>query len=249
MIRAVESPQTTAILSLDLPEHGRVDLPLAGVGGRMAAALVDTILMVFVGAMVTISILVTVGGKAITFDVGIGVISLVSGLLPVVGPLIFELSWRGQTPGKRVMSLRVLSRDGSPASGGQLLMRNILRLVDFLPVGYTVGVVAMFISEHDQRLGDLVAGTVVIREDQAALAEVAAFQAEIRVPPDLHGLPEPLLRAAILLVDPYRVLDQSVMSRRRAELAELVRAHRPDLSQESNEAIWNRLEGLRGESA
>jgi uncharacterized RDD family membrane protein YckC len=231
----------SAILSVDLPEHGRVDLPLAGIGGRMAAALVDTVLMLSVGAIVAIATLVAVGGSLFTFEIGIGVIGLVSGLLPLVGPLIFELTWRGQTPGKRLLSLRVLSRDGSPASSGQILLRNVLRLVDFLPFGYTVGVISMFISEHDQRLGDLVAGTVVIREDAAALAEVAAFQNELDVPPDLHGVPEPLLRAATLLLDPHRQLEAPVVARRRAEIAALVRKRRPDLSHESDDAIWDRL--------
>lgn len=241
----MQSATPSAILSVDLPEHGRVDLPLAGVGGRMAAALLDAALMVAAGAVLAMATLVAIGGRLFAAEAGVGAIGLVASLLPLVGPMVFELTWRGQTPGKRLMSLRVLSRDGSPASGGQILLRNILRLVDFIPFGYTVGVVSMFISEHGQRLGDLVAGTVVIREDAAALAEVAAFQTKLQPPPDLYGVPEPLLRAATLLLDPHRQLAATVLARRRSEVAALVRKFRPDLSSETDEAIWYRLERVR----
>ncbi|HEB88713.1 MAG TPA: RDD family protein [Deltaproteobacteria bacterium] len=81
--------------------------------------------------------------------------------------VVFETFFRGRTPGKRWAGLRVVSVKGGVIRWPQSLLRNLLRLVDSLPTGYLVGVVAIVISPRGQRLGDLVAGTVVIREREA----------------------------------------------------------------------------------
>ncbi len=240
MLVAMDAQNAGGLLQLDLPEHGRIELPVAGVGRRLAAALIDMILMVAVGVAAAIVTLVAAGGRLINFDIAMGVLAVTAGLMPVAGPLVFEVAWRGQTPGKRLLALRVLSRDGSPASRGQLFLRNILRLVDFLPVGYFVALVSMFISEHGQRLGDLVAGTVVIREDAGGLAE-AGVEAPGPRTADLHGLPESLVRAARLLNDPTRQLRAELKDERRAEILAMARRHRPDMQHESDDAVWNRL--------
>src|SRR4051812_37112925 len=91
---------------------------------------------------------------------------------------VFEWIWRGQTPGKRWMKLRVIREDGRPISFYEAMIRNLLRLIDFMvPPFYSVGLVSVFATERDQRIGDLVAGTVVVREREAeapAFAEVFA---------------------------------------------------------------------------
>ncbi len=81
--------------------------------------------------------------------------------------LFFETLLRGRTPGKMLTRLRVVSTDGRVIGWRQSLLRNLLRMVDYLPAGYLVGVVAMVASPRVQRLGDLVAGTIVVRERQA----------------------------------------------------------------------------------
>jgi len=81
--------------------------------------------------------------------------------------LFFETLLRGRTPGKIFTRLRVVSLGGRVIDWRQSLLRNLLRMVDYLPAGYLVGVVAMIASPRVQRLGDLVAGTVVIREREA----------------------------------------------------------------------------------
>ena len=78
--------------------------------------------------------------------------------------LFFETLLRGRTPGKMFTRLRVVSVDGRVIGWRQSLLRNLLRMVDYLPAGYLVGLVAMVASPRVQRLGDLVAGTLVIRE-------------------------------------------------------------------------------------
>ena len=86
--------------------------------------------------------------------------------------VVFETFFRGRTPGKRWAGLRVVSVKGGVIRWPQSLLRNLLRLVDSLPTGYLVGVVAIVISPRGQRLGDLVAGTVVIREREALAGDV-----------------------------------------------------------------------------
>ena len=76
----------------------------------------------------------------------------------------FEAFWHGQTPGKRLIGLRVLSVTGRPARLDEAILRNLLRVVDQLPGVYAIGIVTMLISTRNQRLGDLAAGTVVVHE-------------------------------------------------------------------------------------
>jgi hypothetical protein len=80
---------------------------------------------------------------------------------------VSEAVWSGKTLGKLVMRLRVVDAKGGPVSVSQAIVRNLVRLVDFLPLYYAVGAVTMFVNQRGQRLGDLAAGTVVVRERRA----------------------------------------------------------------------------------
>jgi uncharacterized RDD family membrane protein YckC len=82
--------------------------------------------------------------------------------------VIFEWAWNGQTPGKRWLRLRVIREDGRPVTFWEAAARNLLRIFDIMPFPfYSVGLVCVFASSQDQRIGDLVAGTVVVREREA----------------------------------------------------------------------------------
>jgi uncharacterized RDD family membrane protein YckC len=174
------------------------------------------------------------------------------GLLPIVYPLVFEILWKGQTPGKRWVRLRVVGIGGAPASAAALTLRNALRLVDWLPLGYGAGTIAMFVSERDQRLGDLAAGTVVVREDQAAYQELTQEADELRpAPPELRGIAPSVIEAARRLFDPARLrsLDPAVASWCRQETLRRVRASRPDLADRGDDELWAWLgRTLQGES-
>lgn len=98
--------------------------------------------------------------------------------------LFFETLFRGRTPGKRITHLRVVSDGGSVLSWRQSLLRNLLRMVDSLPAGYLVGVVAMLISPRVQRLGDVVAGTIVIRERDDDSSDVMA---DVVIEPEIEA--------------------------------------------------------------
>jgi uncharacterized RDD family membrane protein YckC len=80
----------------------------------------------------------------------------------------FEWIWNGQTPGKRWLKLRVIREDGRPITFWEAAVRNLLRIFDIMPLPfYSVGLICVFVSGRDQRVGDLVAGTVVVREREA----------------------------------------------------------------------------------
>lgn len=85
-------------------------------------------------------------------------------------PVLFEVFWRGQTPGKRILGIAVINDDLTPVTLGTSMIRNLLRTVDFLPLFYLAGLVTMFSNRRFQRLGDMAAGTLVISLRESARA-------------------------------------------------------------------------------
>lgn len=153
--------------SIATPEGLEVQLTLAGVGSRFIAAVIDqAVKWSVVGAMgAGLALVATDGG-----DGGDGGELAFAGFLIVLFvvqfgyDVAFEVLASGRTPGKRWTGLRVVRTDGSPVGLLTSAVRNLLRLVDFLPFAYAVGTVAVLASSRNQRLGDLAAGTVVVRE-------------------------------------------------------------------------------------
>ena len=145
------------------PEAVAIELDVAGLGSRGIAIGIDMVIQTIVMlAIVFLVIALELG------DVGTQVILAVSfPLVFWVYFFVFEGLWRGRTPGKRAMRLRAVRVNGQPMSGAQMFVRNLIRIVDFLPTAYAIGAVVMVISTRSQRLGDLAAGTLVIREARA----------------------------------------------------------------------------------
>lgn len=104
----------------------------------------------------------------------LGVFLILDLTLTIVYFLFFETLFQGRTPGKRLTNLRVVSEFGGVPSWRQSVLRNLLRMADTLPAGYLVGIVAMMSSPRVQRLGDVVAGTLVIRERETLAGDVRA---------------------------------------------------------------------------
>jgi len=157
-------------LEVETADHVMLRYDLAGVGLRGSAALVDgllSILMViglFIGAAI-------VGSKlspAVESQL-IGVTLFAILLCWVAYFVLLEWLWNGQTVGKRRSGLRVIGTDGEPAGFTAVLIRNLLRPVDFFPAYYALGVVAIFVSSRSQRLGDVAAGTYVVRAPKPQL--------------------------------------------------------------------------------
>jgi len=102
----------------------------------------------------------------------IGLFGLVSFVFLWGYYIFFEMIWNGQTPGKRLARLRVIRGDGGPIGLTESVIRNLIRLVDFLPLIYGLGVVVMFVDGKARRLGDLAAGTMVVIEQRSVLKAV-----------------------------------------------------------------------------
>lgn len=142
------------------PEAVPLELDVAGLGSRMIAALIDGAIqtVLYVAAAFLVSAF-HLGDTAAT------VLAIVGGFVVLWGYFfIFEGLWHGRTPGKRAQRIRAVRTDGHPMSGLQMFVRNLVRIVDFLPAYYAIGAIAMVLTKRSQRIGDLAAGTLVIRE-------------------------------------------------------------------------------------
>lgn len=149
-------------VTITTPEGVRLDLTVAGMGSRIAAATIDFVLE----SVVLIVALLAVGAFASDTDSSallIGLFSLL-GLLVFFGyPILTEVLWEGKSVGKAVVGLRVVRTDGGGVGFVASLIRNVLRLIDFIPSFYGVGFVVAMISKKGQRLGDLAADTLVVK--------------------------------------------------------------------------------------
>jgi len=152
------------------PENVELDYEIADIGSRFLATAIDfsiQTLLIF-GALYPLDLLKleNLESKASDLFSSItGAIFLALSLLITVGYYaIQEAAFNGQTIGKRILNLRVRRENGDPIGFWESLLRNIIRLVDFLPSFYSVGLISMFFNKKAKRLGDLAAGTIVIRE-------------------------------------------------------------------------------------
>jgi uncharacterized RDD family membrane protein YckC len=181
-------------LRIDTPENVMFGYRVAGIGSRFLAALVDSLLIIVLEVIVNLAGLL-VARFVFKFSFASDDTTGLAWLLGVFGLLsfaflwgyyiFFEMLWNGQSPGKRWMGLRVLRLDGTPITLSESIIRNLVRLVDFLPAYYGVGVVAMFISSQSRRLGDLAAGTVVVHDRAAVTLESLAAAPAARLNPGL----------------------------------------------------------------
>lgn len=155
-------------LEIPTPENISFGYPLAGIGSRFIAALIDTTLILLLqGAVLLFTGLVAGLLDDLPADYT-GILLAVTGLVSFAFLwgyyIFFEVLWNGQSPGKRVTGLRVIRADGAPVSLAESAVRNLVRFIDFLPLFYGLGVAAMFIDRRSRRLGDMAADTLVVRE-------------------------------------------------------------------------------------
>ncbi|MBK8056907.1 MAG: stage II sporulation protein M [Gemmatimonadetes bacterium] len=161
-------------LEVETPEHVVIDYEIAGLGSRGLAAIIDT-LIVF--ALMTANLLVAMKLYS-TFKVVVGAWIPLAQFVVVWGYFtLFEGFRDGQTPGKKWMGLRVIRDTGHPITVREAGARNLLRIVDLLPPPYLLGILFIAFHPKGKRIGDLVAGTVVVR-DRPADAPVALVEGE-----------------------------------------------------------------------
>lgn len=143
-------------------------MPIAGIGSRFIAILLDYLILTvggFIAALVLIIVIAAVHAFAHwSEDWVIGFIVMLVFLFQWGYFALFEAFWNGKTPGKRAAKIRVIHRSGRAMSFLESLARNLVRTIDYLPSFYAVGVVAIFMNKQNQRLGDMVAGTLVVHD-------------------------------------------------------------------------------------
>lgn len=177
MSQIIETEET---LIIETPERVPLAFALASIGNRFLAVAIDHFiqyLTIFIVAWAFISWSgISERGLGESPDVilqemskwTIAIMIIVLFLLFTGYFIFFEWLWNGQTPGKRLMKLRVIREDGRPITLWEAIARNLLRIFDnlpwfFLPI-YSIGLISIFLNNRDQRIGDMFAGTVVIRE-------------------------------------------------------------------------------------
>lgn len=138
-----------------------LDLRLAGIGSRSAALALDLLIQVLLVLLLT-SIASTFGA------IGAAGLAIASFLVLIGYPVIAESAFDGRTVGKQALGLRTIMDDGSPLTFVAAAIRGLVRVVDLLPGVGLVGMVSILATERSQRLGDLVAGTLVVHDETAA---------------------------------------------------------------------------------
>lgn len=142
-------------------------MPLAGIGSRFMAMFVDSLIQFLAMIVLLISFALLGIGAVVSPELGkwAFAIYLFAFFLLYWGYFaIFEALWKGQTPGKRHAAIRVIRDSGRDITAKEAIARNLLRSIDLLPGMYAVGIASIFFSPQNKRLGDYVAGTVVVHE-------------------------------------------------------------------------------------
>jgi uncharacterized RDD family membrane protein YckC len=157
-------------LEVETADHVVLRYDLAGGGNRGFAALVDFLIaaLILVGAFFAFTTVGTAIGLQRTLPYA-GAAVLVTFGLAWSYFILLEWLGNGQTIGKRIFGLRVIADDGAPAGFTAILVRNLVRVVDFLPSFYGFGLLAIVLSSRSQRLGDIAAGTFVVRAPRPQL--------------------------------------------------------------------------------
>lgn len=157
-------------LSIETPEQVALEFPVAGLGSRFVALLLDHLMVGggFVGLLLVFAAVAAMGGRHLMESLA-GKWFLAGGIFLSFVLFwgyfaLFEAFWHGQTPGKRVLRLRVIKDAGRQITFFESLARNLLRVADFMPGFYLAGVVTMLCNQRNKRLGDLAAGTIVVHE-------------------------------------------------------------------------------------
>src|SRR6266566_26950 len=155
------------------PERVSLQYDIAGIGSRGAAALVDTAIQALALSVVLIGLAATQRSAGFSTGSGallIGLFALAVFLVTAGYFMLFEILWSGQTPGKRLVGVRVIRENGYPIRPVDAVIRNLVRIVDWLPGVYGVGVLTMLLNKRSRRLGDFASGTIVIRESARGAA-------------------------------------------------------------------------------
>jgi uncharacterized RDD family membrane protein YckC len=216
-------PDTDLVVAT--PERVSFDYQVAGLGTRAIAQVLDLLIVSgLLLAVYFVALAVSLAGSSIAVIVG-----LIGGFVVIFGYFwVSEALWSGQTIGKKAFRLRAVGDRGEPLTFAQAGIRNIVRIVDFLPYAYGVGLIVLFVNGKGKRLGDLAAGTIVVKDsDHVWLWQLPG--ARVQAGPPVAGPPPAPYPAASAGELTLRRLDPELRrfvasyARRRPELSTQVR--------------------------
>jgi uncharacterized RDD family membrane protein YckC len=231
--------------TLETPESIELEFELAGPGSRFCAIVIDSLIQFLLVVSVVIAMLITnvqwldrrrfgaAGDEWSAWLLAIGIVTLMGVLFAY--SLLFELLMGGQTPGKRAMKIRVIRDDGTPASAMDIVVRNLIRVIDVLPGFYAVGGVVAFFNPLHKRLGDLAAGTIVVKEGDLDFRAHADKRYELA--------PQPSVPANVELTPDERRLLQGFLHRR----TELLPQARRELADRLARPLYEKYGGSYGQ--
>jgi len=251
------------MLVVETPEQIGIDFEIAGIGSRLLAAILDALIMSILLLVATVAPFLLIAsareaGETLAENLGkdehifknvnaIGLaLVLLSSFVVVWGYyIIAELVTDGRSPGKRAVGLRVVRADGFPMGFAESVVRNLVRIVDFAPGMYGIGLVAMMIGKRTQRLGDLAAGTIVVKErvghDKGTIPEIPVPTAAAPLP--VTRVTSALSPGELDLLASFRAraptLAPAVRARLAAQIAPILRARLSDASTIDDESwLW-----------
>ena len=201
----VSTDQSSDQLNIETPELVAIQMPLAGIGSRFIALLVDYLIwfagILFIGWIFAFFMPGITAFSRLSQQWAVAIYVFLIFLFNWGYFTLFEAFWNGRTPGKRVARIRVIQRSGRAIGLFESMARNFIRYIDQIPFFYAVGAIAIFVTRDHQRLGDLAAGTLVVRdrieETPVSTESTRTFTANIFTP----AVPTPEPYAAFTLPD------------------------------------------------
>jgi uncharacterized RDD family membrane protein YckC len=225
---------TEETLIIETPERVPLHFALASIGNRFLACAIDhaiqglTLVLMALGFMVVANFS-SLGDRLTNAPKWVIALSIIV-LFVIVWSYFafFEWLWSGQTPGKRWLKLRVIREDGRPITFFEAAVRNLMRSLDMQPAPlfpfYSIGLITVFVSGKDQRVGDMVAGTVVVREREAeAPAFAQVFATTVSDPALRRAFPPLVFTANLQTLTEAEIEVVETFLRRRWDLADLPR--------------------------
>lgn len=228
-------------VSVNTSQHIDIDYPVAGLGERIAARLIDIglFVVILVVLIIVLSMNGLIGGR------GIG--SLIPMIIYAVGfvfyDLLCEIFMNGQSIGKRLMGIKVISLDGAQPSVGQYLIRWVFRIVDFTITQWLGALISVAVTENKQRIGDIVAGTTLIKTSpRTQLQHIAFHPINEEYTPILTGV-EQLSDRDIELI--HEVLNTYYKTRNQDLIYQMATKVSAIIGTTVNNNTWNELEFLQ----
>lgn len=164
-------PPPFDVHTIETPEQTQLQFQLAGIGSRFLAIALDTLFQA--AAALAVFFIFTIAGFSMNQLLGrmlgqwANAVYIALNFVLYYGYFVaFEIAWRGQTPGKRIIGIRVIKESGRSLAPAESIGRNLLRIVDQLPGIYGIGLITAIFNQQSKRLGDYVAGSIVVREEK-----------------------------------------------------------------------------------